>query len=118
MKMTTARMADSQVGRVLRIAAVLIILTAAAYAIAPFSLSSSNPITPGPVDCGSAVIGAWRADTLPSGWFGYSPLTSVPAFADCRGESRHRLELSFVGLALGVGAAFAAGVRERLANAR
>jgi hypothetical protein len=28
--------------------------------------------------CGSPVVSAWRQESMPSGWFGYAPLTAEP----------------------------------------
>ncbi len=129
--MTMATSGSPSVGQLLHVTAVAIVACAAVYAIAPFSISvpvgsvltangahagssgglSAERLNFSSTDCGAAVLGAWRADKAPSGWFGYAPLTSVPLIsqtAGCRGASRRRLEFAFGGLVIGLALAIQA----------
>ena len=63
--------------------------------------------------CGAAVVDAWHAK-VPSGWFGYAPLTATPLTGStCRGVARHRLRVSFLAVVLALGLWLAARVADR-----
>ena len=98
--------------RILRAIAVMVIAFAIGLAFAPLRAPElragpATPVLPVPAPptrtCGLAVIDAWHAKQ-PSGWFAYTPLTSVPAFerSGCRAAAQNRLRTSEIVLLVGV----------------
>jgi hypothetical protein len=98
--------------RILRAIAVMVVAFAIGLAFAPLRAPElragpATPVLPVPAPptkaCGLAVIDAWHAKQ-PSSWFGYTPLTSVPAFerSGCRAAAQNRLRTSEIVLLVGV----------------
>jgi hypothetical protein len=64
----------------------------------PYLYSESSSLS-----CPAPIVSAWRHQPANSGWFGYAPLTSVPAPVESCAEAARR-RLAYAGLLIAPGA--------------